>query len=177
MASAITHAVAAAGIGCWFYRPAVPRAIGITAIVCAIAPDADVIGFGFGIPYESVFGHRGISHSLAFAAALAALLTWVMQRERVSGLRPGTLWLLFFLATASHGVLDAFTNGGLGVAFFAPIWNARYFFPVTPIEVSPLSVSGFLTARGLRILANEAVWVWLPAVLIGVAGLRRRRAG
>jgi len=171
VASAITHVVAAAGIGCWFHRPGVPRAVWAAAVVAAVIPDADVIGFRFGIPYDSVFGHRGISHSIAFAAALASLLALGVFRNRDTGLRSGTLWTFLFLVTASHGVLDAFTNGGLGIACFAPLWNARYFFPVTPIEVSPLSVTGFLNERGLRILANEAVWVWLPAALAGAAGL------
>jgi inner membrane protein len=29
---------------------------------------------------------------------------------------------------ASHGVLDALTNGGHGIAFFSPFLNERYFF-------------------------------------------------
>jgi hypothetical protein len=28
------------------------------------------------------------------------------------------LWIYFFVATASHGLLDAMTDGGMGVAFF-----------------------------------------------------------
>jgi hypothetical protein len=36
----------------------------------------------------------------------------------------------FSFVTASHGMLDAMTDGGLGVAFFAPFDNARYFFPM-----------------------------------------------
>ena len=44
---------------------------------------------------------------------------------------------IFFAAiTASHGLFDAMTNGGLGVAFFAPLDNARYFLPWRPIPVS-----------------------------------------
>jgi len=35
------------------------------------------------------------------------------------------LFAYLFLATASHGVLDAMTNGGLGVAFFSPFDNRR----------------------------------------------------
>jgi hypothetical protein len=37
-----------------------------------------------------------------------------------------------FLATASHGILDAFTDGGRGIAFFAPFGTERYFFPHHP---------------------------------------------
>ena len=36
-------------------------------ILCAVLPDADVIGFRFGISYADAFGHRGFSHSLVFA--------------------------------------------------------------------------------------------------------------
>ena len=39
---------------------------------------------------------------------------------------------------ASHGVLDALTDGGPGVAFLAPFDDTRYFFPWRPIRVSPL---------------------------------------
>ena len=41
-----------------------------------------------------------------------------------------------FLCTMSHALLDALTDGGLGVAFFSPFSNERYFFPWTPIRVS-----------------------------------------
>jgi inner membrane protein len=87
------------------------------------------------------------------------------------------LLLFLFLATASHGVLDAMTTGGLGVAFFAPFDAGRYFLPWRPIEVSPLGVGRFLGARGVRVLASEALWVWLPAALLTASAwwLRLRR--
>jgi inner membrane protein len=40
-------------------------------ILCSILPDIDSIGFHLGIPYSSFWGHRGITHSLTFAAILA----------------------------------------------------------------------------------------------------------
>nr|WP_317191512.1 metal-dependent hydrolase [Hymenobacter negativus] len=76
------------------------------------------------------------------------------------------LALLLFLATASHGLLDAMTTGGLGVAFFSPWHPERYFFPFRPIKVSPLSIRGFFGAKGLRVLASEALWVGLPCLLL-----------
>jgi inner membrane protein len=77
---------------------------------------------------------------------------------------------LLFLATAAHGVLDAMTTGGLGVAFFSP-WNPeRYFFGFRPIAVSPIGIKAFFSGVGLRVLGSEALWVGLPG---GVAlGLR-----
>jgi inner membrane protein len=77
-------------------------------------------------------------------------------------------------ATASHGIHDAFTNGGLGIAFFAPFSAARYFFPVTPIEVSPI-VHGFFSERGVRVLASEMVWVWTPALVLIAFSIGARR--
>jgi inner membrane protein len=81
-----------------------------------------------------------------------------------------------FLATASHGVLDAMTNGGLGVAFFSPFDNRRYFLPWRPVRVSPIAVTRFFTPRGLAILQSELLWIWLPAILLAslVWMLRRK---
>ena len=77
---------------------------------------------------------------------------------------------MLFLATASHGVLDAMTDGGSGVAFLAPFDDARYFFPWRPIPVSPIGVSRFFTRRGLDILEAELVLIWIPAAVILVVG-------
>jgi inner membrane protein len=144
-------------------------------IVCSVLPDLDVVGFGFGVPYEHFLGHRGLSHSIAFAIFLSACLAWLLpigaQRSRL------ILFGFLFLSTVSHGILDALTSGGLGVAFFAPFENSRYFFPWTPILVAPLNVREFLSATGIRVLRSELQWVWLPTALM--AGLLSflRRAG
>jgi inner membrane protein len=77
--------------------------------------------------------------------------------------------LLVAGVAASHGVLDAFTNGGLGIAFLWP-WSAhRYFFPIQMIEVSPLGLRPFLSAWGLNVLLSELLWVWIPCTLLGWA--------
>jgi inner membrane protein len=44
-----------------------------TTALCCCLPDADVAGFRFGIKYEDMWGHRGMTHSLLFAAALGTL--------------------------------------------------------------------------------------------------------
>ena len=56
---------------------------------------------------------------------------------------------------ASHGVLDALTDGGSGVAFLAPFDDTRYFFPWRPIRVSPFW-GGFFTPRGLETVTSES---------------------
>jgi inner membrane protein len=86
--------------------------------------------------------------------------------------------MYFFVATTSHGILDAMTTGGGGIAFFAPFWNERYFFPWRPILVSPMSVRRFFTERGARVIASEIQYVWIPALAFCAAmwTLRRRSA-
>jgi inner membrane protein len=77
--------------------------------------------------------------------------------------------LYFFVVTASHGVLDAMTNGGRGIAFFAPFDTTRYFFPWRPVRVSPISIRAFFSPWGLQILRSELVYIWLPITLLCAA--------
>jgi inner membrane protein len=130
----------------------------LAAIALAILPDADVLLMPL-IPYRHPLGHRGLTHSLFFAAGCGMAAAWLSRRAV-----PSTSWLwlaLFFaLVTASHGFFDALTTGGLGVAFFAPFDNTRYFFSYRPIPVSPLSAQALLTARGLRVLGWELGLFW-----------------
>jgi inner membrane protein len=95
-------------------------------------------------------------------------------RHGVTGMHALTLWLYLFLATASHGLLDAMTDGGLGIALFSPLDNRRYFFPWTPIRVSPLGVGRFFSARGLAVLQSEFQWIWVPAILLAVSAILLR---
>ena len=175
MASIFSHAVAALGIGACFYRPSTPNRVWVAGAVCSVIPDLDVIGFRFGIRYGDFWGHRGFTHSLLFAALLASAAI-IAFRKGLPSLGRATLWLYLFLATASHGFLDAMTDGGLGVAFFSPFDNQRYFLPWTPIRVSPIGVGRFFSYRGLEVLQSELLWIWLPAaVLVIAAWLFRRR--
>src|SRR5262249_58329038 len=94
----------------------------------------------------------------------------------VAGLGQFSLWSYVFLATASHGLLDAMTDGGLGVAFFSPFDNRRYFLPWTPVEVSPIGVTRFFSHLSLSVLQTELVWIWLPAALLAVSAWLLRRS-
>jgi inner membrane protein len=175
MASPFSHAVAALSIGTCFYRPQIPKRVWLAGIVCSVIPDLDVIGFRFGIHYGDFWGHRGFTHSLVFAVLLASFFAFGMFRGGTSGIGRFPLFAFLFLATASHGLLDAITNGGLGVAFFSPFDNTRYFLPWRPVRVSPIGVTRFFTPQGFAILENEAVWIWLPAILFAVTVVMLRR--
>lgn len=134
------------------------------AVLCSILPDVDVLGFRFGIHYGDLWGHRGMTHSLLFAAVIAAIMA---LRFGLRGAERWKMMLLLFVITASHGLLDAMTNGGLGVAFFSPFDRSRYFLPWTPVQVSPIGAGGFFSARGLEVIWSEIVWLWGPSMLVG----------
>lgn len=163
MATLLTHALVGAVIDD-FKRPSTQlTSWWIIAAFCSMLPDIDVIGFAFGIHYGDLWGHRGMTHSLLFAAAVGFMVSLMIQ----GGQRWVTaLWL--FVITASHGVLDAMTNGGLGVAFFSPFDRHRYFFPWRPIAVSPIGAHGLYSSRMVHILTTEFVWVWIPMILVWV---------
>lgn len=173
-----------------FSHPAVPLALGLglgpravparllaAGIVASILPDLDVVGLYLGVPYSAGVGHRGFTHSFLFAAAVG--LAGVLARHAL-GAGAGFCFLFLFVVTASHGVLDGFTDGGLGVAYFWP-WSARRFgapWVLRVVKVSPITVH-FFSQGGLRVLASELIWIWPPAVALGLilfAVCRRARA-
>jgi inner membrane protein len=177
VASAFSHAVVALSIGTCFYRPGTPKRVWVAGVLCSVIPDLDVIGFRFGILHGDFWGHRGFTHSLLFSALLAGVVMILGFRGGLPTMSRLALWMYFFLATASHGLLDAMTDGGLGVAFFSPFDNHRYFLPWRPIRVSPMGAGRFFTHRGLEVLQSELLWIWLPAALLVLSvWLVRRRA-
>lgn len=140
--------------------------LSLLCILLALLPDADVISFAFGIPYESQWGHRGFTHSLVFALVMGLLSTFLFSENKKS------VFLLATLSTFSHPLSDMLTNGGLGVALWWPFDTGRYFFPWRPIAVSPIGIGNFIGLRGLQVLASELVVMWIP--LIGIAYLTKR---
>jgi len=149
----------------------VPPALMALALACAVLPDIDAVGLWLGIPYDHPFGHRGFTHSLPFSVALAGVGYLLAPQV---GAAPPVAFLVLLASAASHGLLDALTNGGLGIAFFSPFSNRRYFLPWRVIEVSPLSLAGLLSWRGLRVLGSEARYVWVPCVVFGLVGFAVR---
>ena len=150
-------------------------AVALVLGVLAVLPDIDVIAFRLGIPYEHPLGHRGFTHSLAFAILAGVGAACLFPRLRAFSRGWWPLVAVFSIAAASHGVLDAFTDAGLGVGFFIPFESTRYFFPWRPLHTSPIGVSAFFDGPALRILANELLWVWLPlGGLLLLGGLGRR---
>jgi inner membrane protein len=149
-----------------------PVSVYICGAFCSVLPDLDVVGFQYGIQYGDLFGHRGFTHSLFFASVFSALLTILigLKQKRFSL----HVFLFLFLCTVSHGLLDAFTDGGLGVAFFSPFSNTRYFFPWRPLRVSPIGLGNFLSGPVLNVLGSEFVFIWLPCVAIFLVSFKKK---
>lgn len=174
MPTIFTHAVVPLAAGLALGRKALPPRLVAAGMLAAIAPDFDTVAFRLGIAYADPFGHRGATHSIAFALALGALAAIAAP-----WLRCGRWRAFAFLAacTLSHPLLDALTSGGLGVALLWPFSHERVFAPWRPIAVSPIG-AGFFSARGLTVLWSELKWVWLPCAVIALGtGLVRRWAG
>jgi len=133
----------------------------LVAIFSTILPDFDVIAFKFGIDYEHPLGHRGFTHSILFAFIWAIILMAIFGRKNK------IIWfVVIFLSTASHGLLDAMTSGGKGVGFLIPFNNNRFFFPFREIKVSPIGIQKFFSNWGLKVIYSEFKYIFLPCFLI-----------
>ena len=176
VATILTHALVGVMLA-----PAGPRAVSrrhlaIALVVLAVLPDLDVAAFAFGIPYAHALGHRGFSHSLVFAA----LVAWLAARFGFPSVKLSSRawWQLFAVlevAAVSHGLLDALTDGGLGIAFFLPFSSERFFLPLRPLAVSPIGLQAFLEGPVLEVLGSEILHVWLPLATIVLLAMGVRR--
>jgi inner membrane protein len=174
MPTIVTHGFVAGLLGKSFAAGQMPARFWLLSLLCSILPDADVLGFPLGISYDNVLGHRGLSHSLFFALVLSLIVSFLALPRVPRRWTRFLLFCYFFVVTVSHGILDAMTDGGRGVAFFAPFDDTRYFFPFRPIKVSPIGLS-FFTARGLDVIWSELLWVCIPGTIIAAAVLSLRK--
>jgi inner membrane protein len=130
MCTVITHPAVPIALSVWVPQESASSSLLLAGVLCSVIPDLDVIGFKFGVEYEEMFGHRGVTHSIFFAVVLALLVTFAFFRN--GNTSQPIAFLFLFLSTLSHPVLDALTNGGLGVGFFAPKFlrlGSALFFP------------------------------------------------
>ena len=138
----------------------------LLSMVCSALPDIDVLGLRAGIPYDHFLGHRGFFHSPFFALLLSVLVVAVFfAGSKVFRRKRGLLLVYFFLLTASHGLLDTMTSGGLGVAMLSPVSNARFLMPWRPLYAAPLG-RGIFSERGIEVLACELLWILIPACVV-----------
>jgi inner membrane protein len=120
----------------------------------AMLPDFDVLAVALGVPDPGIWGHRGVSHTPAFALCvglLATLVAWCWHA------RPIRLGLIVTLVVGSHALLDALTQEGRGMMFLWPLAVTRFHFPWRPIPDAPRGLA-FFSAVGLRHLLVELVY-------------------
>ena len=156
MCSVLTHPAVPIALATLLPQEALSPTVLLAGVACSVIPDLDVIGFKFGITSDHMLGHRGLTHSIVFAAVLSALLTSTLFRH--SPPDPWIICLFLFFSTLSHPLLDMLTNGGRGVALLAPFSNARYFFPWRPIEVSPISLRRFFSGGTQSADGEDMSW-------------------
>ena len=160
MASAFSHALVAFAVGRSHRWSVNAKRFWMFTVFCSIFPDVDVLAFAVGIPYEHVLGHRGLTHSLFFALLVGiGVVQFGFPGVLLLSAGGKKLVVHFSLVTASHGFLDALTDGGLGVAFFAPFETSRYFFPWTPVKVSPIGITSFFSEWGMQVVVSELLWI------------------
>ena len=103
-------------------------------VLAANSPDADIVVLLFGGRWEFLHHHRGITHSIVGALALALALPLIFylgdrivawRRRRAPTVRLGGLLVASIIATATHPIMD-WTNN-YGVRFLLP-WNPRWFY-------------------------------------------------
>lgn len=110
-----------------------------------VAPDLDLVPIALGWGRFVPLGHRGATHSLAVAVAVATLvaLAW----PGTSRLRTGCF---AFVAIASHGLVDPLVAGSYGTALLWPFsdapftWGGFQPLPGTPVGPELLEAYGFL---------------------------------
>jgi len=165
MPTIITHAMLGLPISVSILKKKQTRKIVILSMLCAVIPDIDGIGYFFGIPYNSIFGHRGFSHSILFIFFLAFFMVYLFFRDlKLWSRQFNVLFFNFLIIGFSHIIFDAMTSGGLGVAFFSPFSGQRFFLPWRPVPVSAILPRYFFALDGLRVLRAELLYFILPSI-------------
>ncbi len=152
------------------------------AAACAALPDLDTGLHFYGVSYDSVWGHRGVMHSFLFAAIVGVVVS-ALAFQSLGPWRVGrgvgrrvAMAALIACVTASHGVLDMFTDGGNGIALFAPFSEERYFAPWNPFPVPMMGLANLFTAYMVEVLTAETLWIGVPCVvLLAIFWWTRRR--
>jgi len=174
MPSLLGHAVAGLAITTAFRGDDLPRRTWPLAAFCAMAPDLDWFVSLLPLHRGHVLNHRGVSHSLFVALLLAAVVfLFAFRREQ----RRGDVWLCLTIAALSHGLLDALTAGGVGVALFMPFSATRWACLWQPGHVAPLPLGRDHTQAFLASLWAEALWIGMPALLLAGYARLVRQAG
>lgn len=169
MPTFISHAAVSLPVSLGFTKKKYRKEIILLSVLVSMLPDFDGIGYYFGIPYEHFLGHRGFSHSIVFSAIIAILFTYFCVKQKyIEPKQYKFIFINFFVIGVSHGILDAMTNGGLGIALFSPFNNARFFLPWQPIIVSAILPQYFFQMNGILVFKREILYLILPSIILSL---------
>lgn len=157
-------AVAEAGFG----KKLGNRAMLVGAL-CGLLPDLDIVSGLFG-PWASMIHHRGITHSVLFAAASAPILGWLAWRATKRSGSHATWSHLAWWSVVTHPLLDLFTS--YGTQLLSPFSNKRFALDAIPI-VDPLYSVPLILALVVALVARRRPrigQVATAAVLVATTG-------
>lgn len=167
MATSAGHVAAGAALLSVFFPGRLGVRIIFLTLLLSVLPDFDVLMFKLGIPYSNPLGHRGFFHSILFLLICASAASiYISAKRKYSMARFALVFMCMSAVALSHSALDAMTNGGLGVGFFIPFDNARYFLPWRPVEVSPITAEKILSKRGASVFQNELHLLIFPSLCV-----------
>ena len=123
----LTHIAIGACIGEAFFEKGFGKKVIIWGILAQSIPDIDFIaGFWFNTP-DTLFAHRGITHSILFAVFIIPLFALLADKVHRPHNIPFKTWILFFgTEVFAHLFLDGFNNYGVG--WFEPFSHKRFSF-------------------------------------------------
>jgi len=161
-----------------------------SCILCANAPDIDVVVFLFGGRWALLREHRGLTHSIIGTIVLGLLIPSILfgiervivnWRKRPPRIQYRGLVLASLIASATHPLMD-WTNN-YGVRPLLP-WNGKWFygdlvFIVDPYLVLVLGGACFLLTSNKRwkIVVWSVVAVLFTIIVLGVSPQRAAGIG
>lgn len=147
-----THALLPVAVAIAFCNRPFPWRLIIVAAAASAAPDVDGLFKHFlGVMPNSIWNHRGATHSLFVALAAGGL---AVPFHRWLGVRPLSAGVLVALAMASHGLLDMMTDSGLAVAYLWPVSSVRLFADWRPLHSTPVHLTHLASLLSARLLSE-----------------------
>jgi inner membrane protein len=116
-------------------------------LLLALLPDIDTFWCALGVPDVGLGGHRGITHTPAFALAVGVacgLTAWLFRWGR----SPWRVALVAAVVVLSHCALDALAQEGRGIMALWPFSTERQHFPWRPIPDAPAGLA-FFSRKGM----------------------------
>jgi inner membrane protein len=151
MATIFSHSIAALAFGKVFPWEGKRTTFWILTAVCAALPDIDVIGFRFGVHYSDMLGHRGLTHSLAFAFIVGCLVALIVFHDvKIFSTDWWKIAIYFFIVTASTACLMRLQTADLASPSLRLLAMNGISFPGVRLKFHP-SVWGHFSAL-------EACW-------------------